>query len=132
MKVVKDIKGQRGSWQAHVTYTDGTEEELACVHKQLAAAWPLYNDPWTPELRITGRFAKHVELIDSKRRVVLTDDLVDESKNRGEGYFERSNTITVYDISDFALDDAGMRFRFVRRYPYPNRPRRARSPRRAA
>jgi hypothetical protein len=31
---VTKFKGSQGSWEAEVTYSDGSREILACVHKQ--------------------------------------------------------------------------------------------------
>ena len=40
-----------------------------------------------------------------------------ESKQRAEGFFQRTGYVAVYDIADFVLDDRGTRFRFVGRIP---------------
>jgi len=101
-----------------VTYPDGHQEELACVHQYYwkgGASGPYYDDPWTPELRQTPKFAKHVELIRSIGRVILTTDKINEAKNRGEGFFERTGYVAVFSIDGFVVDDAGMRFRFTER-----------------
>jgi hypothetical protein len=37
------------------------------------------------------------------------------TRNRGEGSFERTGYIAVYDIDNFVFDDQGMRFRFAAR-----------------
>jgi hypothetical protein len=120
VETVKKILGAQGSWEAKVTYSDGRQEELACVHKHYwkkDAAGFFYEDPWTPQLRQTQKFAKHVDLIRSVQRVVLTTDNINEAKNRGEGFFERTGYIAVYKIEEFVLDDQSMRFRFKQRIP---------------
>ncbi len=112
---VNKFKGSQGSWEAEVTYSDGSREVLACVHKHYFkrdADGFYYEDPWTPELRQTAKFAKHVELIHSKGRVILTTDDVNESRGRGEGFFKRTGYVAVYPVSDFVIDDNSMRFRF--------------------
>jgi hypothetical protein len=60
----------------------------------------------------TKKFAKQVELMRSKGRVILTNDDIDESRGRGKGFFTRTGYVAVYPISDFVIDDAGMHFRF--------------------
>jgi hypothetical protein len=44
--------------------------------------------------------------------VILTTDDVNESKGRGEGFFKRTGYVAVYSVSDFVINDEGMRFRF--------------------
>ena len=88
---------------------------MACVHKhwfKRDADGFYYDDPWTPELRQTAKFAKHVELMRSKGRVILTTDDINKSTGRGEGFFKRTGYVGVYPISDLAINDDGMRFRF--------------------
>ena len=112
---VTKFKGSQGSWEAELTYSDGSKEVLPCVHKHYFkrdAAGFCYDDPWTPELRQTAKFAKQVELVRAKGRVILTTDDIDESKGRGEGFFKRTGYVAVYPISDFVTDGEGMRFRF--------------------
>ena len=115
---VAKIKGSQGSWEAEVTYPDERKEVLACLHQYYmkgGPSGPTYNDPWTPELRISTKFAKHVELIRSKGRVILTSDDINEGKGRGGGFFSRTGYIAVYGIDDFIIDDEGMRLRFTDR-----------------
>ena len=79
------IRGSQGSWEAQVTYPDGRKEILPCVHQHFwksGPSGPGYDDPWTPDLRKSAKFAKHVELIRSKGRVILTADKIDRSKTR--------------------------------------------------
>jgi hypothetical protein len=115
MNVTK-FKGSQGSWEAEVTYSDGSKEVLPCVHKHYfkrdADGFFHYEDPWTEELRQSKKFAKQVELMRSKGRVILTTDDFDESKGRNEGCFKRTGYVAVYPISDFVIDDTGMHFRF--------------------
>ena len=118
------IKGSQGSWEAEVTYGDGTKEVLACVHQHYwrnGPSGPYYDDPWATNqgyaIRDSAKFSKHIALIRSKGRVILTTDKIDESKQRAEGFFQRTGYVAVYDIADFVLDDRGMRFRFVGRIP---------------
>jgi hypothetical protein len=121
METVKKILGAQGSWEATVTYSSGRQEELACVHQYYwrnDGKGPWYEDPWTPQLRQTPKFAKHVALIQSSQRVILTTDKINEVKKRGEGFFERTGYVAVFTIVDFALDDQGMRFHFKERIPH--------------
>ena len=118
--IMKDIKGSQGSWEAEVPYDDGTKEKLACLHKYFTHPWPQYHDPWTGVGRDT-KFANHVALIRDKRRVILTDDDINESKGRGEGFFQRKpkphGYLGVCEIKDFVFDDTGMHLVFADRLP---------------
>lgn len=112
---VKKFKGSQGNWDAEVFYSDGSKEVLPCVHKyyfKRDVDGFYYDDPWTPELRRTRKFANQVELMRSKGRVILTTDDINESRNRGEGFFARTGYVAVYPISDLVIDEVGMRFRF--------------------
>ena len=120
-----------------MTYPDRRKEVLACVHQHFwrsGPSGPCYDDPWASDLRKSPKFTKHVELIRSKGRVILTTDKIDESKNRGEGFFERTGYIAVYNIDGLVLDDEGMRFRFADRIAqmmspgYPHRDWRQQNP----
>jgi hypothetical protein len=110
-------QGLTGSWEAEVVYTDGSKEVLPCLHQHFWCPGGLYDDPWSAEARRTGKFAKHTALIREMGRAILTTDAVDETKNRGFGFFQRTGYVGVFDIADFVLDDSGMRLRFVARYP---------------
>ena len=118
-KQVKKFKGSQGSWEVTVDYTDGSREILPCVHQHFfrvdAERGYCYDNSWEAgeEVRKTAKFAKHVELIRSKKRVVLTSDDVDESRGRGESRFKRTGYIFVSDVADVVVDNAGLRFRFV-------------------
>lgn len=59
-------------------YADGSKEVLPCVHQYF----------WK-----STKFAKHIDLLRSKRRVVLTEDKITENKGRAEGFFERISYI---------------------------------------
>lgn len=89
---VKKFKGSQGScWEAEVTYSVGSREVLACVHKYFFkrdAEGLYYSDPFTAELLQTTKFAKHADLIRSKGRVILTTDAVNESGGRGRRFFQ--------------------------------------------
>ncbi len=86
-----------------MTYPDGRKEVLPCVHKyfwKVDQRGPYYDDPWASPadeqsyaIRQSGKFAKHVALIRSKGRVVLTTDDVTESKRRAEGFFKRTGYV---------------------------------------
>jgi hypothetical protein len=105
---VTKFKGSQGSWEAEVTYSDGSKEVLACVHKHYfkrdADGFYYYHDPYlalTEHFRST-KFTKQIELIRSKGRVILTTDEVDESKEFDVGFLKRTGYVAVYPISDFA------------------------------
>ena len=117
MQTVK-IKGSQGSWEAEVTYPDGRQEVLACVHEYFWKKGPsgaCYDDPWTPELLKSNKFIKHVDLMRTKGRVIVTKDDVNKSKNRGAGFFARTGYVGVFDIDGLVVDDNGTRFNFTRR-----------------
>jgi hypothetical protein len=114
---VTKFKGSQGSWEAEVTYSDGSKEVLACVHKHYFKRDALgfyYHDPHLaiPEHVRSTKFTKQIELIRSKGRVILTTDDVNESKMLDPGFFKRTGYVAVYPISDFVIDDEGMHFRF--------------------
>jgi hypothetical protein len=117
MQVTK-FKGSQGSWEAEVTYSDGSKETLACVHKhyfkRCADGGFGYHDPHlaVSEHVRSPKFTRQIELIRSKGRVILTTDDVDESSELDPGSFKRTGYVAVYPISDFVIDDKGMRFRF--------------------
>jgi hypothetical protein len=116
MNVVK-FKGVQGSWEAEVTYSDGSKEALACVHKHYFkrdADGFYYHDPHVrvPEHVRSPKLTKQIELMRSKGRVILTTDDIVGSDELDPGYFKRTGYVAVYLISDLVIDDAGMRFRF--------------------
>jgi hypothetical protein len=127
-KKVKKYLGYQGQWYADVTYDDGTKERLPCVHEHFYR-WnngrPYYEDPWastkrkdTYAVRQNAKFKPHIAMIQEKRRVVLTTDTVDVSKDRAEGYFKRKpkGYRGVWEIDNFKLDEQSMRFDFVERF----------------
>lgn len=124
--IMKSIIGTQGSWEAQVSYDDGSKEMLPCLHKYYTKGiWPKYYDPWATDqgyaIRESAKFTKHIALIQENRRVILTDDEVDESKNRAEGFFQRKpkphGYLGVYAIKDFVLDETGMHLVFTDRMP---------------
>jgi hypothetical protein len=113
------IRGSQGSWEADVTYEDGSKEKLACLH---AYFWPrgqTYDDPLTPEVRQMRKFEKHVALIKEKGRIIMTTDKIDPTKSRGLGFFTRTGYIGVFAVEDFELDDNGMRLLLTKRIANP-------------
>jgi hypothetical protein len=113
------IVGAQGSWSARATYDDGAQETLACVHKHYLKNTE-YEDPWTPDLRQSQKFAEHVDLIRKRNRVILTTDDVDPSKLPGRGFFKRTGYVAVHAIGDFVLDQTSMRFRLIERVANAN------------
>jgi hypothetical protein len=111
-------RGSQGSWEATAVYPDRSQEVLACGHAHWVKGGPgglYYSDPWTPELMRTNRFAKHVELLRSKNRVIITSDEINEAGGRGAGYFKRTGYQGIFTIDGLIVDDAGMRFRLIAR-----------------
>lgn len=111
-------KGSQGSWEATVIYPDKTQEVLACGHMYWVKGGDnglQYYDEWTPELMKTNKFAKHVELLRSKSRVIITRDEVNVGGERGGGFFKRTGYQGIFTIADLTVDDSGMRFRLVER-----------------
>jgi hypothetical protein len=107
--IIKGIKGSRGSWEASVPYTDGTKEQLPCVHKHYRAGF-FYHEQ-RENFGNSVKRDRHIALIRDKGRVVLTDDIVDESKH--PPLIERKGYVGVYSVADVNFDDDGLRFRFV-------------------
>jgi len=115
---VTKFRGSQGSWEAEVTYSDGTKEVLACVHKHYFkrdAHGFYYHDPYLkgiPEHVRSPKLTKQIELMLSKGRVILTTDNIVGSDELDPGYFKRTGYVAVYPINNFAIGDAGMHFRF--------------------
>jgi hypothetical protein len=114
---VTKFKGSQGSWEAEVTYSDGSKEVLACVHKlyfKRDADGFYYHDPHcaVPEHVRSPKLTKQIELMRSKGRVILTTDEIIGSDELDPGYFKRTGYVAVYAISDLVIDDDGMHFRF--------------------
>lgn len=113
---VTKFKGSQGSWEAEVTYSDGSKEVLACVHKHYFkrdadASTITILTSRSPNI-FGAQSSPNRSSFRSKGRVILTADDVDESKELDIGAFKRTGYVAVYPISDFVIDDAGMRFRF--------------------
>lgn len=111
-------KGSQGSWEATVFYPDKKQEVLACAHAHWTKGGPdglRYHDPWTPELMRTKKFARYVELLRSKGRVILTSDEVNEAGERGGGYFKRTGYQGIFKIEELTVDESGMKFRLTKR-----------------
>ena len=111
-------KGSQGSWEATVIYPDKTQEVLACAYEYWVKGGPdglCYYDPWTPELMRTNKFAKHVELLKSKGRVIITSDEINQAGGRGAGFFKRTGYKGIFAIDGLTIDDSGMRYRLIER-----------------
>jgi hypothetical protein len=107
----KKITGRQGDWNARVEYDDGSIEELACVHDRFWREGRAYHDPWEgAHLRNSQKFQKHLELMRSKQRVVMTSNKMDRSRLRGHGAMKRLNYRGVFNIKDFISDENGTRF----------------------
>ena len=104
----KKAIGFRGSWFADV---DG--ESLPCVHKHWWASGGRYDDPG-----LQPGMPKGDELaaaIAAKKRVILTNDMAsfdDDGKVIG---FDRTGYIAIYSVDGIEYDEAGLRFKFVKR-----------------
>jgi hypothetical protein len=113
-----NIKGQQGQWYATVRWEDGETQVLPCVHRyyfKKGAQGPYYHDTLEGVSMEDARLLKHLEQIRSSRRVIVTDDEVDETKF-GDGRFRRTGYVAVFDIDDLEIEGHGYRFRFVERY----------------
>ncbi len=125
-KLQAKITGSIGKWTAKVRYI-GTDapptETLPCLHKRYwKAGSQYYEDPdasvTNPEsyiYREASKFAELFDLLKLKQRIVLTNDIVTEDRNRAEGRFEREGYVGVYDVDNVTLDERGLRFRPVKR-----------------
>ena len=115
------FKGSQGSWEAVVTYDDGTSETLACVHSDHLAAGRLYHDPgFTDKGHVTfgntARVKRYIDLIRTKGRVIRTENKIDPSKQRGRGRYKRlAKSYAVFPIINFVIDANGLRFDFCPR-----------------
>jgi hypothetical protein len=74
MRYVTSIKGRQGQWYAEVEYSDGTRENVPCVH---GACWPAgnhYHDPWHKrrDLWSTKKFDEHREMLLTKKRCITS------------------------------------------------------------
>jgi hypothetical protein len=114
----RSAKGSQGTWHADVTWSDGTTERLACVHQHFSRAGHYY-DPLSSEFYDTPadedpRFAEWLDLIRAKGRVIMTKS--DPVPGKGYTALRRSQYVAVFDVTDIIRDDAGLHFRFVRRF----------------
>lgn len=100
--------GSRGSWFAMV---EG--ERLACVHTHWCN-WTAqtYHDPWV----LPGRAHsdEFVDVIRDKMNVILCEDEITENPGKEPG-FTRKKYIALWEVSDIAWDEDGLRFRFAKR-----------------
>jgi hypothetical protein len=113
-------KGSQGQWQATVTYNDGTQEILPCVHSFFWRAGRHFHDPWTPEWFTKTKFKKHVALIKEKMRVIVTDSDVDPRKvrivGRGHGAIKRLGYKGIFTIENLVINEQGVSFDFAGSY----------------
>ena len=104
----KKAIGLRGSW-----FADVEGETLPCVDQHWWAAGGRYDDPGLQPGKPKGD--ELVEAIAAKKRVILTNDEAsfdDAGKVVG---FRRTGYIAVYSVDGVEFDEAGLRFKFVRR-----------------
>jgi hypothetical protein len=112
-QAVSNIKGSQGSWEVSTPFG-----KLPCVHQyywRVDERGPYYHDPRaTPDGYAHGaKFEKHIALIRSAKKVVLTEDVINKNHSEGaDGFFSR---IGIFEINGVTLDDDGLQFRFVRR-----------------
>ena len=59
---------------------------------------------------------RHVDLLRTKGRAILTRDIANPEAKRGEALFKLMGYVDVYGIEDVACDENGLRFKFVKRY----------------
>ena len=108
---VKNIRGRQGDWNALVEYDDGSTETLPCVHDHFWREGREYHDLWNgADLRHTNKFQTHMELMRSKRRVVMTRNETDPSRSRGHGTMKRTGYRGVFNIKNFVFNDDGIHF----------------------
>ena len=110
------IKGSQGSWEVSTRFG-----KLPCVHQyywRVDEHGPYYHDPRAiPDGYAHGaKFEKHIALIRSAKKVVLTEDVINKNHSEGaDGFFSRVDYVGIFEIDDVTLDDDGLQFRFVRR-----------------
>jgi hypothetical protein len=111
MATWKKITGRQGDWTAMVQYDDGSTEALACAHDRFWREGRQYHDPWNGgDMRHTKKFEKYIELMQSKKRVVMTANEMDANRTRGHGAMKRVGYRGVFNIENFIADDGGIRF----------------------
>lgn len=104
----KRAVGSRGSWFAEV---EG--ETLPCVHRHWWAAGGRYDDPGLQPG--TPKGDELVAAIAACKRVILTDDKATFDEGGRVAGFERTGYIAVYSVDRVEYDNAGLRFKFVKR-----------------
>ncbi len=100
-------KGKRGSW-----FATWQKENLPCVHEEWynhkQGGLPFYLDPGVKLGE--KQWDDFIDALKNKKRVILTRDEYTEPKN-----FKRSDYQGIFDIDNIAIDDAGLRFDFIKR-----------------
>lgn len=104
--MAKKAKGIRGSWFATV---DG--ERLPCVHDHWWKGTS-YDDPG---IKPSSKASELVDAIREKKRVILTKDKAIPSDNDEAMGFDRKGYIAIFSVDLIEFDDAGLRFKFVKR-----------------
>jgi hypothetical protein len=112
-KRVSHIKGNQGVWNAKVEYDDGSVEILACVHDRCWVSGNHYHDAWDgPRAKIarkTKKFRDHVELMRTRKRVIVTSN-----ETHGIRAQTRVGYRGVFNIDNFTFSEAdGVSFDFV-------------------
>jgi hypothetical protein len=106
----KKITGRQGDWNAIATYDDDSTDLLACVHDRFWREGRQYHDPWNgADLRNTEKFKKHIELMRSKKRVIMTQNEMDLRRTHGPGAMKRTGYRGIFNIENFSFDDDGIR-----------------------
>jgi len=98
---VKALGGKPGWWFAVVK-----DETLPCVHQHWWMGKNTYFDPGVKP----GLFNEWVDALKTKKRVILTNDILKEN-----GRFKRTGYIAIYEIGNIKLDQTGLTFQFKKR-----------------
>jgi hypothetical protein len=94
--------------------TTAVPRSLACVHDRFWLNGNHYHDPWDGEgLRETKKFRDHIELMRTKKRVIVTSNETNLSRRRGHAQMKRVGYRGVFNIDNFVFNDAGMDFDFI-------------------
>lgn len=94
-------KGSQGSWEVSTRFG-----KLPCVHQyywRVDERGPYYHDPRaTPDGYAHGaKFEKHIALIRSAKKVVLTEDVINKNHSEGaDGFFSRVDYVGIFEIDD--------------------------------
>jgi hypothetical protein len=111
------IAGQAGRWSAVVTYPDGQQEELGCVHQHFFKGMQ-YSQPAPAKLNIATRglneYRRCVDLIKAKGLVIITVDSFDDRRPLGDGSFKRTGYVGVFEVTNLIEDEKGFSFDLVR------------------